>query len=392
MNYPLKHIQNISPDEADINLFSEIGGENGISGQEFADEIKLLNDFGVKTINIHTASVGGVVTDGLVIFSAINNSEAFVNIFIEGVAASMGSIIAMAGDRIHMSDISQIMIHDPHGGDPDDENTQKALKALRESLLVALKNRATISESKLSALMSEETWISPKDALEMGLIDEIIETKKSKMDTRKKKQSKAAITDILNKNSNNNNNKNDMKNIAKHLGLNDEALESAIIDAIKTIESNLEQSGKDLTGVKDELKESDKKVTALETEVATFKSEAEKIEDQLVEETIEQGIKDNKFDKDAKEDLVAEFKGNLSSLKMIMGKVKTKAPDIAGLLKGSAGGGTDSKLPESLAKLTWKEADKLGKTEEMRAISEAEWNGKYKAEHGKDHPQFVEAV
>ena len=128
-NFKPLHIQNLSREEAHINLFSEIGGD-GIQGQSFANEIQLLNEFGVETINVHINSGGGSVIEGLSIFSAIKNSEAHVNVFIEGIAASMAGVIAMAGDRIHMTDFSQIMIHNPHTGGEDSED-EKNVKTAR---------------------------------------------------------------------------------------------------------------------------------------------------------------------------------------------------------------------------------------------------------------------
>jgi len=136
-DYKPLHIIGLSTEEASINLFSEIGGE-GIQGQAFADEMSFLNDvMQVDTINIHLASDGGSVSEGLIIYHSILGSKAHTNIFIEGVAASMGGVIAMAGDRIHMTDASQLMIHLPHGGDGS-ENALKAISALTETLLVTI--------------------------------------------------------------------------------------------------------------------------------------------------------------------------------------------------------------------------------------------------------------
>jgi len=105
-------IKNVTKDAAEINLFDEVG-EDGISGQRFADEMQMLVDFGVKEINININSPGGSIMDGFSIFHAITNSKATVNTNIVGVAASMAGIFALAGDHVTIVDFGKIMIHDP---------------------------------------------------------------------------------------------------------------------------------------------------------------------------------------------------------------------------------------------------------------------------------------
>ena len=87
-NFNPKYIKNLTEDSADINIFDEIG-EDRIDGGVFARDIQMLNDFGVKTINVHINSPGGNVIHGFSIFSALRNSKATIITHIEGVAASM---------------------------------------------------------------------------------------------------------------------------------------------------------------------------------------------------------------------------------------------------------------------------------------------------------------
>ena len=162
-----KFIKNVTKDTAEINLFDEVG-QDGISGQVFADEIQMLNDFGVKEINININSPGGSIMDGFSIFHAITNSEATVNTHIVGVAASMAGIFALAGDHITIVDFGNVMIHDPlissNGEKIEDLTTEQetALKAMRASLLVILKNRTNKSEKELSEMMKAETLLNAK--------------------------------------------------------------------------------------------------------------------------------------------------------------------------------------------------------------------------------------
>lgn len=195
-NYAPQYITNVSKDRAEINLFDEIGN-GGISGQAFADEIQILNNFGVKEIHININSPGGSIIEGFSIFSAIRNSEVEVHTHIVGIAASMAGVIAMAGAKITMVDFGKLMIHNPSGSSDPNENEQNALDSLKDSLLTIFKNRTKKSKSELSDIMDNETWLNAKDALNGGFIDEIVSDRHLHKGKRKR-QPVAEIVNILN--------------------------------------------------------------------------------------------------------------------------------------------------------------------------------------------------
>jgi ATP-dependent protease ClpP protease subunit len=382
-NYKPEHIVNLSKDEASINLFSEIGGE-GISGQAFADEIQLLNEFGVANIDIHIVSPGGSVLDGQAIFTAIINSDAHVTTFIDGAAASMAAIIALAGHTVKMSDRGSLMIHDPHtGGVEADENALKALSALREGLLTILERRSDLSRAKLSKIMDQETWILPEDALKAGMVDEVVKTKKTK------RQSAAAIMEIFNSyNKNIIKNESDMKDIAKHFGLIESASEADIIKAAIKVSDELETTKEDLIKSVEDLKTSEDKVIDLEAKLLDFEASAKELNDTLIEETIEEGVEKGIFKEDAKNSLMEAFAGNLDGLKNVMGNISEKAPNIINQLNDSTPE-SKSKLPKDLAEMNWRDADKAGRLEEIKDIDKDSYFALYKATYKTDHPSFI---
>src|ERR1035437_8950855 len=176
-----KYIQNIEEDksEATVLLYDEIGTSidedgnvtEGINGGEFAQTILYLSAQ-VSKINIRINSVGGSVIDGYSIISAIKNCSVPVDIYVDGLAASIAGVIAMCGTKIHMTDYAMLMLHNPHGND------QKVLDMVKDTLLTILTKRMGMSSDTISEMMDKETWLSAKEALKMGIIDEIIKTDK----------------------------------------------------------------------------------------------------------------------------------------------------------------------------------------------------------------------
>lgn len=93
---------------ANISIYEEIGGW-GITAQQFSEDLKALG--AVSHINLHIHSPVGDVFDGIAIYNLLSKHPAKVTVNIDGLAASMASVIAMAGDRIVMPENAMMMIH-----------------------------------------------------------------------------------------------------------------------------------------------------------------------------------------------------------------------------------------------------------------------------------------
>ena len=108
-----------SADEGEILLYSEIGGGGGLfsdpgtNAEDFARDLKALGK--VKTINCRINSPGGSVFEGMTIYNLLAAHPAKVVVHVDGLAASIASVIAMAGDTINIADNAMIMIHDAWG-------------------------------------------------------------------------------------------------------------------------------------------------------------------------------------------------------------------------------------------------------------------------------------
>lgn len=375
-----KYIRNVTKEGADIFLFDDIG-MGGISGQEFANEIKMLNEFGVKQIDIHINSGGGDVIEGFSIFSAMTNSKATIHTINEGIAGSMGGIILLGGDKISMFDFSNVMVHNVSGSENPDENEQKAINALQDSLVTILTNRTSKSKTEITDMMNAETWLNAKEALEAGFIDEIISSK-HKETKKRKQQSKLEIVNILNHNQK----PEKMKTLCKYLDLSEDASESAILDAIKKINSDLTDVKEELGTEKTALVKANETIDNQKTTITDFETKQTELNKALVEENVDAAIKDGKFEEKDKEELAKEFENNLPGLKLIVGKLKTPAQIITDKLKGSGG---NSVIPEDkkdwgLRKLE-EEAPELA--EKIRTTNSELYKTMYKTEYGVEYAE-----
>lgn len=220
--------------EATMRLFGEIGGQ--VDADLFARELAALDDV-ADTVHLRINSPGGDVISGLSIVSAMQSMRAFIHVHIDGIAASMAAVIAIAGDKVSMQDYAKMMIHNPY---PSDDNAEmndkmrKALGSLTDTLATILSRRGCKKE-KIGSLMAAETWFTADEAKAEGLIDEIVTTQ------RKAEFKNLTTTELLIRIANEykpvNNKDMDLTKIAAKLGLPATATEQQILDAIQRRET-----------------------------------------------------------------------------------------------------------------------------------------------------------
>lgn len=167
---------NKAEDHADIYIYSEIGLW-GITANDFAKDLKEVK---AKTITMHINSPGGSVFDGLAIHNMVKKHPAKVTAVVDGVAASIATVIALGADTVKMSAGSLWMIHDPSamvGGTADDmDKAAEALRKMADSIAGIYQAKTGKALEDIKAKMSEETWFSATEAKDYGFADEIDNT------------------------------------------------------------------------------------------------------------------------------------------------------------------------------------------------------------------------
>ncbi|MCT3053646.1 head maturation protease, ClpP-related [Leuconostoc mesenteroides] len=159
---------------AQIDIFGDIVSEKWFdeetSATSFRDALKELGD--VSTINLSINSGGGSVFDGISIYNMLKSHKATVNVYIEGLAASIASVIAMAGDTITMRSGSMMMVHMPwtlsQGNAEEMRRTADTLEKTGDSIIDIYSERTGISSDDIRNIMNDETWLSAEEAVEQG--------------------------------------------------------------------------------------------------------------------------------------------------------------------------------------------------------------------------------
>lgn len=161
-------------DEVEVWIYDEIGYW-GTTADNFA---RALADVDAKTISLRLNSPGGSVFDGVAIYNALVRHPATVNVSVDGVAASIASVIAMSGDTVVMGRGTRMMIHNPSGfagGQARDFRTfADLLDELAKDIAGFYAHRAGGSVDQWLATMDDEKWYSAEEAVEAGLADSIL--------------------------------------------------------------------------------------------------------------------------------------------------------------------------------------------------------------------------
>ena len=174
---------NAKSNSGELYIYGDIASmewwEEDVTPQKIKSALDELGD--VKSLNIHINSYGGEVFAGnaivniIDVYKAKNKCPAYV--YIEGIAASMASGIAMVGDKVYMSENSLFMIHKPlsmaFGNANDFEKEIEVLNKVEETLISNYMRKFNGTEEELKQMLADEMWLTAEEAVGYGFVDEI---------------------------------------------------------------------------------------------------------------------------------------------------------------------------------------------------------------------------
>lgn len=180
MGFGSLRVNKVNDDIAEVFVYGDIGGwMDGIGADEFARELKSLK---VTEITARINSGGGSVFEGQAIYNSLVNHPAKVNVVIDGIAASIASVIAMAGDNISITEGSHIMVHKPlsmNVGNADSMRKEaEVLDSLESGIIDIYAARTGKSRDQLEKWVANETWFKGAAAVDAGFADSVIPAKR----------------------------------------------------------------------------------------------------------------------------------------------------------------------------------------------------------------------
>ena len=167
-------------DERVLRLDGPIDSDNfwgdEVTPKSFCEELNA----GEGDLTIWINSPGGNVFAAAEIYSMLRDYKGKKTVKIDALAASAASVIAMAGDKVLISPVALMMIHDPMtcaaGNAKDMEKVINTLNEIKESIINAYQAKTGLSRKKIAQLMEDETWLNAKKAVELGFADEVLFT------------------------------------------------------------------------------------------------------------------------------------------------------------------------------------------------------------------------
>ena len=167
-----------------ILLYGDIGDYDKVRSGDITREL-LEMEASFTSIDARINSNGGDVYAGIAIFNAFRNSKANITIYVDGIAASMASVIALCGKPVYMSRFARLMLHSVQGGaygnKAELEEVIRNIESLENTLaeMIAGRLKKTVDEIKAAYFDGKDHWLTAQQALDAGLIDGIYDIEES---------------------------------------------------------------------------------------------------------------------------------------------------------------------------------------------------------------------
>lgn len=362
---------------AEILLYGYIS-EFEINANDFVKELRNLEKEH-STINIRINSGGGSVFEGIAIYNAILASKANVYTYIDGLAGSMASIIALAGKRVYINKYATYMTHKPHvhtSGNADSiKRSAQLLESLEKIMISIYSSKTGKSEEECRELFlnGKDNWFNAEEAIAHGLADEIYEAERIKAPVRASSEKEVCMEYAAMLTNYSLNNNTQMKQIV----LSAEALSKLTgIDhgeinedkAMQAINALVETAAK-VSQLEAALYESEAAKAALEQEYNAYKMQQQNAQ---VEALLSDALSCGKITKESANIFKAQYAGNPDGLKAVLDTLPVYQPIVDTL-----NANTSEEVKRLLAK-SWDELFMTNGFDRLKELDPSAFEQKYK--------------
>lgn len=346
----MTRVFNVIPgkDAACILLYGNIGGDKVSAADVVAELMTLQSQY--RRIDVRINSYGGEVYEGIAICNALRNSDADINIYIDGIAASIASVIALCGKPLHMSRFARLMLHQVSGvayGTPEEirqaaDEAEIAQNTLAQ--IIADRCRMSVEEVSGKYFSGGNHWINADEALRMGLIDSIYDTDGEQPEPAATPDDIYRFTNRL---------KNSQQKKQSDMALIDELRKRPSFANAATEEDLMQH----IIGLENEAA----KVPALQNRIAHLENEQKENRKATHEAIVNQAVSEGRIraeQKDTFMNLLESDQANAKALLESMPKKQARVVDFIG--GGASGNGKD------LEAMSWDEIDRAGRLAELK--------------------------
>jgi ATP-dependent Clp endopeptidase proteolytic subunit ClpP len=353
---------------ASLMLYGEIGGEDGVSPEQIVTEMSYLSKE-YPMIDVHINSMGGEVFAGIAIFNALKDSPSIVNIYVDGLAASIAGVIALCGKPLHMSRFSRLMLHSVSGsckgGARDMRECADLIEGLEGTLadMISQKCGMPSEEVKKSYFDGKDHWFTADEAARMGLCDDIYDM--AGADSLGSAPTNEQIYQFVNlaENKHSPNNK-DMEFIDKIKGIAPfkDLSEDAILAKVKSMSNEAA------------------KVDGLQQQISTLKAENAELKKSATDAFLDQAVSEGRISKEQKDQYRKLMDVDAATTRELINSLPKSAHqvNIQDVLNGAAGAGNAT----DLSKMSWDEIDKAERLGELKDKFPELYKAKFKEKFG----------
>ena len=339
-------------DAVAILLYGQIGsGEKMVDSAAVVAELMGLADR-YKNIDVRINSMGGEVYAGMAIFNALRSSDANINIYVDGVAASMAAVIALCGRPLHMSKYARLMLHQVSGGVMGTSAQIRLyadqVDALTNVLVDVVAERAGMKpdEVKTKWFDGQDHWITAQEAVNLKLADSIFDMKEGAAPAEN--ATAEAIYEFTNgllSQPQNNENMAIIEELKKRSSFQNATTEEQVLAEVSRLENEAA------------------KVPALEAENAKLKAEKAASEKAAHEALVNQAVADGRIQAAQKDQYLALMAKDYEGVKAILDGMPKGAGRISDFTNNQNGNQT---ARQQLEAMSWDEIDKAERLAELK--------------------------